>query len=178
MEIWSGAWTAHHRSPKASRRLHQWGQWSGIMGRKQMLKISEIWTIGFDTFALKTVKFTVISQRPSVPLVRRDESTSCIFDMGWGHGIPELTPTYHMIMLLGQFNIKKLSYEMPVSGVCPCAWTQTGLPGHLSTNSVTWTFATSDLTESQNSDPNTLTDRNILSIWRLFLVHFTALSGE
>lgn len=36
----------------------------------------------------------------------------------------------------------------------------------------------SDPKESHNSDPNALTARNIQGMRRLFLVHFTALSGE
>lgn len=106
---------------KSSRRLQQGEKWLVITG--QMYKIWNIWS---DIFALKTVEFAVNFQGFFMPLdSRREESKmklcSCIFDMGWGHGIPDFS--YHVIMLPAQFNIKELSHKIHVRGMCPCTWT-------------------------------------------------------
>lgn len=44
---------------------------------------------------------------------------SFIFDTGRGQRIPEFTSSSPMITLHGQFNIKGLSDEIHVRGVCP-----------------------------------------------------------
>lgn len=68
--------------------------------------------------------------------------SSCIFDMGWGHGIPDFTSSYHVIMLPAQFNIKELSYKIHVRSMCPCTWThKCSSPGHLTKNTATWMFS-------------------------------------
>lgn len=160
---------------KPSRRLQQGGNWLVITGHAAIYKD---WIIWFDIFVQEKAKFAVNFPGSFLALASRREDSgkkpgSCIFDMGWGCRIPDFASSYHMIM---RFNIKALSYEIRVRGVCPLTRTQACSPGH-------WRKKTpershSDLKESHNSDPNALTARNIQGIWRLFLVHFTALSGE
>lgn len=139
---------------------------------------SRLWTVWLDVFELKSVKLPVKFPRSFMALAsRKEEGTmklpSCIFDSG---RIPKFTSSSPLITLHGQFNIKELSYEIHVRGVRPQREHKFNKPTppnrHLNVSHIQiWQ-------KSQNSDPNTATAWNIRGIWRLFLVHFTALSGE